>query len=632
MASSILLIVLVAVTSYHAGNSQQQYSFVHANSSNHVSCWMDGVQLPCQVVLQALKEVQTQVTNSVRNFNHDYYQTLDSQADDTECPTWMHYSNKTSSCVCGADHHGVVKCNATLNETYIIDCHQMTFDEKFQRVIAGLSFYGCLNQANPYSIYHRVPANKSQINEVMCSPFHRDGRLCGACRDGYSPLVYSYQLNCKQCSDTESKYNWAIFIAVAFIPLTLFYAFVVLFKFNANSPPLNAFVFFAQFTANPANIRIMCSGWKFGSLVTFLTKLLATLYGIWNLDYFRTVYPDICLRLTTLQALTLDYIIAFYPLVLIMITSIAIKLHSRECRMVVWMWKPIKRCLLKIINTDDIKTSMIDVFATFLMLSYHKILSVNFDLLAFTSPIDSSGKSVGKFLYYDASYEYFGPDHLPYGILAIFSFTFINFLPFLLLLFYPMNWFQKCLNCFKLSHLALHTFVDSFAGCYKDGTEPGTRDCRYFAALFLFLRILLYVMYQLTLDVSFYGWSGVLITLLIILCVMVQPYKSMYKAYNTVTVVIFGVLVMATVVIVNVNIAFIKVHQSVNTSAAVAGVLLALPQFYAIAIGFKWIYQQRIFKQLQILFKIRRSVNRSLSESSLLIASDNRAKTGKLLT
>ena len=46
---------------------------------------MDGVQLPCQVVLQPLKEVQTQVSNSVRNFNHDDYQTLDSQADDIEC-------------------------------------------------------------------------------------------------------------------------------------------------------------------------------------------------------------------------------------------------------------------------------------------------------------------------------------------------------------------------------------------------------------------------------------------------------------------------------------------------------------------------------------------------------------------
>ena len=85
-----------------------------------------------------------------------------------------------------------------------------------------------------------------------------------------------------------------------------------------------------------------------------------------------------------------------------------------------------------------------------------------------------------------------------------------------------------------------------------------------------------------------------------------------------------------TVVIVNVNIAFIIMHQSVNTSAAVAGVLLALLQVYAIATY--WIYKQGIFKQLQILFKMQRSVNRSLSESSLLIVLDYRAKTHKLLT
>ena len=631
LSTMLILSLLAAVLSLNGARSQQQF-IIYVNES---SCWINGAQLPCQTALQTLKEVQTQVTNSVAKERVSYfhqYQILNLQSDDIQCPTWMHFSNTTSSCVCGAEHHGAIKCNATLNEIYVLDCHQMTFDEKLQKVIAGLSFYGCLNQANPNDIYHRVPANRSQINEVMCSPFHRGGRLCGACRDGYSPLVYSYQLHCKQCSEAESKYNWAIFIAVAFIPSTLFYIFVVLFKFNANSPPLNAFVLYSQITTNPANIRILSSGWMFGSIVTFLTKLLATLYGIWNLDYFRTLYPDICLRLTTLQALSLDYIIAFYPLVLITITYLAIKLHSRECRVLVWMWKPIRRCLLRVANTDDIKASMIDVFATFLILSYNKILSVNFDLLAFTSPIDSSGKAVGKFLYYDASYEYFGTDHLPYGILAIISFIFINLLPFLLLLFYPMRWFQKSLNCFRLSHLALHTFVDSFAGCYKDGTEPGTRDCRYFAALFLFMRIFLYIVYQLTLDASFYGWSAVLSTLLMILFAIVQPYKSMYKVYNTVTVVIFGVLVMVTVGIVNVNIALIKVHQSVNFSAAVTGILIALPQFYALTIGFKWIYKQRIFKRLQTLFKFQGSMDKSLSESSLLIASDHRAKSHKLLT
>ena len=220
---------------------------------------------------------------------------------------------------------------------------------------------------------------------------------------------------------------------------------------------------------------------------------LITLYSIWSLDFFRILYLDICLRVTTLQVLFLEYSVAIYPPMLILLTYFASKLHSQGFRIVIWAWKPFQLCLMKIRKKWDINTSMIDVFATFLLLSYHKLLSVNFDLLAFITPINSTGNVVGTYLYYDASYEYFGRDHLPYGLVALLIFICFNLLPLFLLLLYPMKWFQRCLNLFKLmiSHFSLHTFVDSFAGCYKDGTEPGTRDCRYFAALFLLLRILL---------------------------------------------------------------------------------------------------------------------------------------------
>ena len=262
-----------------------------------------------------------------------------------DCPTWTHYSNKLHQCVCGDSYHDMVKCNATLKEIYILDCHQMTYDTQLKKVIAGLSFYGCMNNKNPNSIYHLVPANRSQINDVMCSQFQRGGRLCGACRDGYSPLVYSYKLHCKQCSDAESKYNWVIFMAVAFIPLSIFYVLVILLRFNANSPALHGFVLFTQTVMSPASVRTISSGFQFRPIATVIIKCLETLYGIWNLDLFRTLYPDICLRITTLQALTLDYTIAFYPLLLIIITYIAVKLYFRECGIVILMWRPIKKCL-----------------------------------------------------------------------------------------------------------------------------------------------------------------------------------------------------------------------------------------------------------------------------------------------
>ena len=239
-STSLFMLVLVKVLCQR-GSSQQTYA-VYLNSSSGIvttTCWTGGTNIPCRRLETVLKE-----TRMVNQKSEAFTRGRKCDLDDVECPTWMHYSNETSQCVCGSQHHGMVKCNATLNQTYILDCHRMTYDEEKQQVIAGLSFYGCMNQAQPNEIYHLVPGNRSEINEAMCGQFKRDGRLCGACVDGYSPLVYSYELYCKLCSDHESMFNWAKYIAVAFIPLTGFYIFVVLFKFNVNSPPLQAFVFF----------------------------------------------------------------------------------------------------------------------------------------------------------------------------------------------------------------------------------------------------------------------------------------------------------------------------------------------------------------------------------------------------
>ena len=638
----ILLFIPFFMVSYQQSNSEQLFT-VYSKSDHgtiQTSCWKEGQKLPCQelqLILKKGKDLNNRHFDAVKLPSSVHVDSFQQQVDSgnatQECPTWMQYSNQSEQCVCGEDHYNMVKCNATLHETYILDCHQMTYDHELQQVIAGLSFYGCVNVAQLGEIYHPVPANRSQINKAMCSHFFRDGRLCGACRDGYSPLVYSYQLHCKRCSDAESKYNWAVFIPVAFIPLTFFYIFVVLFKFNANSPALHGFVLFAQMFASPIYTRIFTSGWKFGPVVTFLSKLLSTLYGVWNLDYFRILYPDICLRITTLQALTLDYAVAFYPLLLIMITYTLIKLHSREYQPIIWLWKFIERCLLKFKNKEDIQTSMIDVFATFLLLSYNKILSVNFDLLAFTVPVDISGKSVGRYLYYDATYKHFGRDHLPYGILALFSLIICNVLPFLLLLFYPMKWFHRLLNRLKLSHLALHTFVDSFAGCYKDGTEPGTRDCRYFAALFLLIRMLFYVIYQATLTASSYGWGGLLFATYAVLLILAQPYKRIYDKYNKVTTTIFVLMAAIMIALLNANIAMAKEHQAVGISTVTIALLVALPLFYATVIGTNWICKQDALRKLVLrkLVSSAPALQRSSSESSLLAASENRMQNYRSL-
>ena len=82
---------------------------------------------------------------------------------------------------------------------------------------------------------------------------------------------------------------------------------------------------------------------------------------------------------------------------------------------------------------------------------------------------------------------YLGRSHLPYAIAAILVVVLFVLTPGILLLLYPLRLFQRFLNLFPIRWHILHTFVDSYQGCYKDGTEPGTRDCRGFASLlFLF--------------------------------------------------------------------------------------------------------------------------------------------------
>ena len=334
---SILILISAFVASFQQGILERKFTvrvkYINDYEIVRTSCWIKDQQLPCQrlqlILMEMAKDLKDEAFDGANAPSIAHAGGLQQQFEDTqECPTWMHYSNEMGRCTCGKDYHDIVKCNATLNEVYILDCHQMTYDHELQRAIAGLSFYGCVNVAELGDIYHPVPANRSLINQVMCGHFSRDGRLCGACMENHSPLVYSYQLYCKQCSVTESKRNWAVFIVVAFVPLTFFYIFVILFKFNANSPTLHGFVLFAQLFASSIATRIFISGWKFGPVVTFLSKLLSTLYGLWNLDYFRILYPDICLRISTLQALMLDYAVAFYPLFLITITYALIKLHS----------------------------------------------------------------------------------------------------------------------------------------------------------------------------------------------------------------------------------------------------------------------------------------------------------------
>ena len=429
------------------------------------------------------------------------------------------------------------------NIIYVQDCDCVTYNNEKCSVLTGPCPYGCGfttdNSSWSGQLNHPLPRNFSELNHAMCGRLNRDGPMCSKCRENFSPMVYSYDLKCITCTDRQ--YNWLKFIAVAFIPLTLFYFVIILFRIDATSPYLYGFITLNQAIASPINIR--------GILLTLKGKyllggrLLAIPYTIWNLDFFRSLPLNICLDLTTLQTLALDYAIAVYPLVLVLITYIVIELHARGCRVLVWLWRPFHRCCVRFTRTMDIQSSIIKAFATFLLLSYVKLLNTTLDILLPVKlyHINPNKDGYGWYVYCDASYQYFSKDHLPYAIMSIVIFLVFCLSPLILLVLYPMSCFQR--HCYGANNHALHTFVDAFQGHYKDGTESGTRDCRWFAAIYFLGRIIiLYVIFGAIKNAICYTLSGLSLMAIGMLIILLQPFKSTkVNTYHTMLALIMAI-------------------------------------------------------------------------------------------
>ena len=61
-----------------------------------------------------------------------------------------------------------------------------------------------------------------------------------------------------------------------------------------------------------------------------IIKYIIGLYSIWNLDFFRSVYPPFCLHpnMSALGVLSLDYLVAIYPMVAVISIYIIIQKFS----------------------------------------------------------------------------------------------------------------------------------------------------------------------------------------------------------------------------------------------------------------------------------------------------------------
>ena len=414
------------------------------------------------------------------------------------CPPW--YLLKKNACRRGNDHQGMIHFQNKTNQPLLLPFYCMTTSENttHHRDVIG----GCLlTIVRELAHFFPLPCNVSELNQFMCADTNRDGQLCGRCREGFAPPVYSYSLNCVNCSEYGYQ-NWLKYTAIAFGPLTLFSAAIIAFHISATSTYLHGYILFCQLLSIPTFLRLLVNsnGYTTYQNTKWFINVYSSIIGVWNLDFFRLMYKPFCLhpQMTVIQSLALDYLIALYPLLLVAITYWLVSLYGRNCTAVVYLWRPLRKILRPISRDLDIKSTLIESFSTLYLLSVVKIQSVSLDLLLPTPLYYADGEqSSHYYVYLAGDTPYFSLiGHLPYALLALVLSVVLVVIPTLLLFLYPCHCCQRILNKAKCNSPVLRTYMDVFQGHYKDGTN-NSKDSRYFAGIFLVLRVIIIVQFPL---------------------------------------------------------------------------------------------------------------------------------------
>ena len=511
------------------------------------------------------------------------------------------FVSQGNSCICADWPDGIITCDEdSLNASMVIG-YCMTYDNETEEVRVGYcpqAFY----RNDSYKLYYPLPAEVSTLNDHVCGPSNREGILCGECQDGFAvPACDCMIWKCINCT-SASSYGWINLLAFTYVPITIIFTVIVVFGISVVSGPINSVIFFGQITTSQFfDMGIVMS--FLGAQGTFTyserisTVIVNGLYGFFNLHIFRSLIPPFCLtnNLTTIQNLALRYVTAFYPLVVVVFVYVCIRLHASNFRLVVYCWKPFLKCFLCFRRSVDPKTSVIDAFATFILLSYVRLtyaIGVSlFPVLLY----NGQGKKLNISVFaLNANIRFFQAEQLPLALLSVIVLLTFIAVPPIVLTFYQAAFFRKCLTLCKMNSQALRTFVEAFQGCYKDGTN-GTRDCRYFAGLYFIFRIIPVPLYFF-LGGSLGAFTAATGFAIIIWCValsfaLIQPYKM--HLYNAVDAVAFTILGIISILLMFILFEIRHTGHSPSSLLILIDVLYTLPLLYFIVFIVCWLLNRK---------------------------------------
>ena len=317
------------------------------------------------------------------------------------------------------------------------------------------------------------------------------GRLCGSCPPGTAVPITGYGiLPCINCTSSEDdglvlELQWYYILLLQFLPLTIMIVLIIVLDIKLVGGHITGYILYCQMLSLP-----------------FLQFSMAVLpfISMWNINFMflYSIYVCITHTMGALGAISFWYVVAFYPLVLLLLLYVWIIMYERGWRMVVCITRPVHRLLARFWLKFDIHPSLIDSVAGIYILCFTQLAVTSLKILHFTWWESLTSDEYGLAFYYDGTLDYFKGRHALAGSFAIIVSIIFVILPMVYLLLYPSKYFQRFLDVCKLRRQFTDAVVDSLTGSLKNGSD-NTYDYRFFAGLYLLLRIiiicLLYIPY-----------------------------------------------------------------------------------------------------------------------------------------
>ena len=539
--------------------------------------------------------------------------------DDYQCPlgfepTHCSSGKETRKCKCMEDLTGnALWCNEENQQLHLQFgyCMSTNSDSDMTVVIGKCPYIHPLAGDKDIPLPPNMTA--SEVNGYMCGEMNRTGRLCGRCENGTGPSVFSPDLKCVRCLD--SSYGWAVYLAVEFIPITVFVLLIVLFRIKICSGFLNALVFFCNITSaglfiDQTHYRMIWSS----NFDVFLISLFFSMYNIFSLRFFQNFLPPLCIDegMTNLGVIALQYVAPIYPFILLLVIYKLVCLHEQNFKPLVIIWRPFGAIYSRFYERSNLQDTLVDASSLF-VLAYFSIALTSSTIFRKTDIFSIKGDLVNSstVFFMDGSSVYV-PSNV-FFLLAVFICVSFILFPTVLMFVFPAKTFQKCLNLLGLKCLPLHLLMDAFQGCYKNGTD-GARNYRYFAGIYLVFRLMVFTR-------DFFDYYFIFLVIFSLLFALFRPYKR--QRFNFVDCFLLAFLALAMFFV-----SYSNLPKNSKSEKAVVYLFMCIPLFYLMMLAGYYLFKkyrisvytyERIKRKILYCFSFCRPKHRLNENTPLLV-------------